>query len=127
MFSKILQQLHRGRADQGDHTAPRSTSANRTQKGASNKAGTSISRGKPRNEGDSQGDKQKSTTSAPKQDRKLDCGDLESRYGRLNLTSVRVVAHTCAVLPATSSTEPPDSPEPCSPMQVGAREMLSEV
>ena len=120
MFSDILQQLHRGRAEQREHTAPRNSSANRTQKGESNKAGTSTSRGKSRNKGDSQRDKQKSTTSAPKQDKKLDCGDLESRYGRLNLTSVNVVAHPCAVLPATPSAEPPDSPEHFSPMQVRA-------
>ena len=117
-FSQVLEKLHQGRILPAHQTATRVKSRTSKQKGEPGKqpkdpsSGASSSKSSGR-----EGEEPKSKTAARKQDKKLDCGDLDERYGKLNLTAVNSAAQSCAALSPILPAETPFDSECNSPMQ----------
>ena len=123
VFAEILETLHRGRDKPAEQRAPKGTAAGAQVKGgpkcapkcakAGSRSKTSKAVAKERGE--------PSSAAVNKPGKSLDCGDLEQRYGKLNLTSVRPADHTRPAGPSGSTAAPQLGSESCSPMQIQAR------
>ena len=122
MFSEILETLHRGRDKPAEQQAARRTEAGSQRRGATGcPPKNTKSRPNPGKSGARERGNASSGAAAHKSRNTLDCGDLEQRYGKLNLTSVR---------PACSRSSPAEEQpvyDLCSPMQIQASQEPSGI
>ncbi len=118
-FSEILETLHRGRIKPAEQHAPGKTAASsKLNGGAENFSKNTKPHVKAAKPGPKGREKPKSSVVVNKPGKNLDCGDLEQRYGKLNLISVRPTDQKCPAALPDSSTEKSLTSDACSPMQI---------
>ncbi len=126
VFSEILETLHRGRIKPAEQHAPGKTAARAKLKGgAENSSKDTTAHVKAAKPGPKGREKPKSCAVVNKPGKNLECGDLEQRYGKLNLISVRPTDHTCPAVPPEYSPQASLTSDACSPMQIQVSRFLS--
>ena len=120
VFSELLETLHRGRDKPAEQQAPRGAAAGPQRKGGTNcPPKNTKSRSNPGKTSARERGKPSGSATVCNSGNTLDWSDLEQRYGKLNLTSVRPA---CSWSSPTKGQPVSDS---CSPMQIQASQESS--